>query len=69
MTLDTTALGTLEVIATQMAKAIEHRGPNDSDDWVDAQAGIALGFRGLAIIDLSPAGHQPMASSAGRLPP
>ena len=65
---DTNALGNLEAVATQMARAIEHRGPDDSGAWVDAQAGIALGFRRLSIIELSPAGHQPMASSAGRPP-
>ena len=61
-----TELGSPEAIATQMAKSIEHRGPDDSGAWADAQAGIALGFRRLSIIDLSPAGHQPMASGAGR---
>ena len=49
-------------------KAIEHRGPDDSGAWADAQAGIALGFRRLAVIDLSPAGHQPMVLSVGRPP-
>ena len=56
----------LEVLATRMANAIAHRGPDDSGAWTDAQAGMALGFRRLSIIDLSPAGHQPMASSGGR---
>ena len=59
-------LGSLEAIATHMAKAIEHRGPDDFGARADAQAGIALGFRLLSIIDLSLAGHQPMALSAGR---
>ena len=66
LTSDASALGSPEAIATQMAKAIEHRGPDDSGAWADAQTGIALGFRRLSIIDLSPAGHQPMASSGGR---
>ena len=65
---DASALGGLEAVATQMANAIAHRGPDDVGAWADAHAGIALGFRRLAIIDLTPAGYQPIASSAGRSP-
>jgi asparagine synthase (glutamine-hydrolysing) len=49
-----------------MALAIQHRGPDDAGAWADAQAGIAFGHRRLSIVDLSPAGHQPMASAGGR---
>lgn len=42
------------------------RGPDSDGVWSDASAGIALGQRRLAIIDLSPMGHQPMTSSCGR---
>jgi asparagine synthase (glutamine-hydrolysing) len=49
-----------------MADRIVHRGPDDSGVWCDADAGLALGFRRLSIIDLSSAGHQPMASASGR---
>jgi len=50
----------------RMADQLVHRGPDDSGVWVDAEAGIALGFRRLAIVDLSPTGRQPMISSNGR---
>ncbi len=56
----------LRTIASQMADRLAHRGPDDAGVWVDAAAGLALGFRRLAILDLSPTGHQPMLSRCGR---
>src|SRR5882672_9842091 len=53
-------------LARAMAEAIAHRGPDGDGVWVDPAAGIALGHRRLAIIDLSDAASQPMASGNGR---
>lgn len=50
-----------------MTAALARRGPDDEGLWQDEAAGIALGHRRLAIIDLSPAGHEPMESADGRL--
>jgi len=49
-----------------MANVLQHRGPDDSGLWLDADCGVALGHRRLAIVDLSPEGHQPMISTSGR---
>ena len=51
-------------VVKAMATCVAHRGPDDSGEWLDDS--VALGFRRLSIIDLSPAGNQPMLSASGR---
>lgn len=52
-------------LASLMAAPLHHRGPDDAGVWVDASAGVALGHRRLAVIDLSNAAAQPLTSSCG----
>ena len=56
----------LQPVIEAMTSRIAHRGPDDSATWVDRETGLALGHRRLAIVDLSPAGRQPMTSASGR---
>ncbi|MDP2696897.1 asparagine synthase (glutamine-hydrolyzing) [Thalassospira sp.] len=53
-------------IVDRMTESLVHRGPDGGDVWIDDGAGLALGQRRLAIIDLSDAGKQPMHSADGR---
>jgi asparagine synthase (glutamine-hydrolysing) len=50
----------------RMSDTLFLRGPNDDGVWCDSELRIGLGHRRLAIVDLSPAGHQPMVSACGR---
>ncbi|WP_129793620.1 asparagine synthase (glutamine-hydrolyzing) [Sphingosinicella sp. CPCC 101087] len=52
------------VVLQRMTDALAHRGPDGEGQWIEGNVG--LGHRRLAIIDLSPAGHQPMASADHR---
>lgn len=47
--------------------ALRHRGPDDAGEWWSADGRVGLGHRRLAILDLSPAGHQPMLDEQGEL--
>lgn len=47
--------------------AMTHRGPDDAGEWWSSDGRIGLGHRRLSIIDLSPAGHQPMSDSTGTI--
>src|SRR3954453_17146564 len=49
----------------RMCDVIAHRGPDDAGTWSRRDQGIALGHRRLSIVDLSPAGHNPMPNEDG----
>jgi len=56
----------LAASVSAMTQTLFHRGPDAGDLWIDPEAGVAIGHRRLSIVDLSPAGAQPMVSSCGR---
>ena len=56
----------MEGVCAAMTSALAHRGPDDFGYWFERDVGLAMGHRRLSIVDLSPAGHQPMASASGR---
>ncbi|TAJ77009.1 MAG: asparagine synthase (glutamine-hydrolyzing) [Gallionellaceae bacterium] len=58
--------GSAQALLRSMADTLIHRGPDDGGVWCDAEQCIGLGHRRLSILDLSPAGHQPMVSASGR---
>jgi asparagine synthase (glutamine-hydrolysing) len=62
----TTSADELRAIGEGMNETLLHRGPDAGEVWVEPEAGIVLGQRRLAIIDLSPGGAQPMHSADRR---
>lgn len=55
-----------EQLLSAMTASLIHRGPNDQGIWLDREAGVGLAHTRLAVVDLSPAGRQPMHSPSGR---
>ncbi|HVR38838.1 MAG TPA: asparagine synthase (glutamine-hydrolyzing) [Thermoanaerobaculia bacterium] len=53
-------------VLVPMRDAVAHRGPDDEGIWWSNDGRVGFGHRRLAIIDLSPSGHQPMISTSGR---
>src|SRR5260221_11221915 len=51
----------------KLRDTMRHRGPDDAGAWLSADRRVALGHQRLAIIDLSPGGHQPMPDSTGEV--
>jgi asparagine synthase (glutamine-hydrolysing) len=61
--------GSLEEIKRRLSEGsryLKHRGPDDEGFWIRSQLNGGLAHRRLSILDLSPAGHQPMTDSSGR---
>ncbi len=50
-----------------MRDTMVHRGPDDAGEWWSEDGTVGMAMRRLAIIDLSPAGHQPMLDKSGKL--
>lgn len=55
-----------EAMLKRMADTITYRGPDDAGYWCDEDQRVGLGHRRLSVVDLSPAGHQPMQTGSRR---
>ncbi|MAF94721.1 MAG: asparagine synthetase B, partial [Rhodospirillaceae bacterium] len=56
----------LDRCVEMMARQLRHRGPDRLSTWVATDGQVAFGHTRLAVVDVSPAGDQPMTSSDGR---
>lgn len=65
--LSASASGVDRAAVDRQRDRLSHRGPDDAGSWLSPDRRVALAHRRLSILDLSPAGHQPMASTDGRL--
>ena len=54
------------VVASEMARAIQHRGPDNKGVWFDNVLKVAMAYQRLAVLDLTENGNQPMKSQSGR---
>lgn len=58
-------LTSLELTSRVLLGALRHRGPDDEGSWISPDQRVLLVQTRLAILDLSPAGHQPMVWEGG----
>ncbi len=63
---NTESVDSFSSVLSAMGSITNHRGPDDFGIWYDEEAGLGLAHNRLSIIDLSPAGHQPMLSDNER---
>lgn len=56
-----------ESLLIRMSETMSHRGPDDAGTYVAPDGKLGFGFRRLSIVDLSPAAHQPMSTTDGRV--
>ena len=54
-------------LVVAMRDQMVHRGPDDAGSWVSDDRKVGLGHRRLSIVDLTPAGHQPMTNETGEI--
>lgn len=63
---DQAEAGRAGALAARMSETLVHRGPDDSGTWESPCQRVGLGFRRLAIVEITELGHQPMRSATGR---
>ena len=56
-----------QALLDAMSERLAHRGPDGHGRFLNAEAAVGLAHRRLAVIDLTPAGRQPMAAAGGTL--